>query len=80
MQGKFICHKCKHFCLNHGDGTGIGCLAFPDGIPEDANIRYSHHSVLKGQKGNFVFEEVQYEDLPPFTKWMWDKGHELGLD
>lgn len=78
MQGKCICHKCKHFCLNHGAGTGIGCKAFPDGIPN--NAMFEHSTIIPGQKGEFVFEQVQYDELPPFTKWMWDKGRELGLD
>lgn len=56
----------------------MGCRAFPNGIPDAAMC--NHSKVIEGQVGDYVFEEVKYEDLPPFAKWMWDKARELGMD
>lgn len=67
-----LCFKCKHYCHNHGDGSGYGCRAFPTGIPDEAKLGYNHHSVINGQVGNFVYEETSYENLPPFGKYLWD--------
>lgn len=70
--GNPLCFECKHICHNHGDGTGHGCRAFPEGIPEEAQGGYNHHSVLPGQVGDYVYEKANYEDLPPFGKYLWD--------
>ena len=32
-----ICFKCKHFAVN-----GIGCAAFPDGIPDEIQFKNKH--------------------------------------
>lgn len=77
MISKPICHQCKHFCLNHGEGVGIGCRAFPNGIPDAAKIK--HSSVIDGQTGTYVFERVSYDELPPFTKTIWDDARKYGL-
>lgn len=76
MISKPICNKCKHFCMNHGDGTGMGCRAFPNGIPDTAS--FNHSSIIDGQTGSYVFEPVSYDELPQFTKYIWDKARELG--
>ena len=77
MISKPICFKCKHFCMNHGDGTSIGCRAFPDGIPDSAKM--SHSTVIAGQTGAYVFELVSYDELPQFTKYIWDKAKKYGM-
>ncbi len=53
-----ICNKCRHFCLNHGDGTGIGCKAFPNGIPDEAMC--NHYKKIAGQKGEPLEELALY--------------------
>lgn len=74
--GNPLCNECKHFCLNHGDGTGTGCRAFPNGIPDEARGGYNHHNVLEGQVGDYVYEKANYDELPPFGKYLWDKRRE----
>ena len=70
--GNPLCFKCKHYCINHGDGTGSGCRAFPNEIPEEVRYGYNHHSVFPGQVGNYVYEEAKYEELPPVGKFLWN--------
>lgn len=78
MISKPICHICKHFGLNYGSGTDGGCKAFPEGMPKEAMLR--HNSIIKGQKGDYTFEEVCYDELPAGTKWLWDRAEELDLN
>jgi len=45
------CLVCKYYLEN------FTCKAFPDGIPyEIASERKEHNRIIKGQKGDFVFE------------------------
>lgn len=74
MISKPICNRCKHFCLNHDSGIGVGCRAFPNGIPKEAQLE--HSSLINGQLGSFIYEPVAYDELPPFTKLLWDKDRE----
>lgn len=72
-----LCNQCKHACLNYGDGSGHGCRAFPNGIPEEAKGGYNHHKVLPGQVGEYVYELANYEDLSPFAKYLIKLEEEL---
>jgi hypothetical protein len=63
--------------LNHDSGSGFGCRAFPNGIPDEAKCH--HDKIIDGQTGNFTFEEVKYEDLPLFTKTLWNKAKQLNI-
>jgi hypothetical protein len=47
-----ICFRCKHFM--HFEG---GCLAFPDGIPDEIDFNNNHSSPLPEQDNDIVFEE-----------------------
>jgi hypothetical protein len=52
------CLSCKHFDGPIEKGKKIGCLAFPNGIPTaivEGTMR--HDSIVKGQKGNYVYKE-----------------------
>lgn len=46
-----ICFKCKHFAVN-----GIGCAAFPEGIPDEIQFANIHNKPLKSQDNDIVFE------------------------
>jgi len=48
-----ICLKCKHFAVN-----GIGCAAFPDGIPDEIQFKNKHDKPLKNQGNDIVFEPI----------------------
>lgn len=47
-----ICMKCKHF-----NKEGIGCLAFPEGIPVERIVEQGHDTIYDDQEGDYVFEE-----------------------
>ena len=48
------CSLCKHF---HGDD--YYCPAYPDGIPDELlSGKEKHNSIIKGQKGETVFESM----------------------
>jgi hypothetical protein len=51
-----ICEsECKHF---YQDKDGFTCRAFPKGIPKEIiDGKIEHDVIIKGQVGNFVFEE-----------------------
>ena len=54
-----VCFKCKNFRRFIG-----GCLAFPNGIPDEITSGKNQHSKpLKGQKNNIVFEQMKESDL-----------------
>ena len=59
--------KCIHFLgVKQVDGTEeseiLVCKAFPDGIPNDIAFGDdSHKEAKKGQKGDYVFEELKEE-------------------
>lgn len=67
-----LCFTCKHASMNNHDGLLGGCRAFPNGIPEEAKGGYNHHEVLPGQMGEYVYELANYDELPPFGKYLWD--------
>lgn len=47
-----ICFKCKHF-----NKFGLGCKAFPEGIPDEIiSGENEHKEPLPEQKNNIVFE------------------------
>jgi hypothetical protein len=47
-----VCFKCKHFRRFEG-----GCLAFPNGIPDEITSGKNQHSTpLPNQGNNIVFE------------------------
>ena len=54
IEDKFICFKCKHW-----NKFNIGCLAFPDGIPDIIDITNKHNKPLPSQNNNIVFEKGQ---------------------
>lgn len=48
------CARCKHF---HEED--YYCLAYPDGIPDELlSGKEKHNSIIKGQKGEIVFESM----------------------
>jgi hypothetical protein len=54
-----VCLRCKNFRRFKG-----GCLAFPDGIPDEITSGQNEHSKpLKGQKNKIVFEQMKESDL-----------------
>ena len=54
-----VCFRCKNFRRFKG-----GCLAFPDGIPDEITSGQNEHSKpLKGQKIQIVFEQMKESDL-----------------
>lgn len=54
-----VCFKCKNFRRFKG-----GCLAFPDGIPDEITSGENQHlQPLKGQKNKIVFEQMKESDL-----------------
>ena len=55
-KNKSICAVCK----NYNFKKALSCKAFPDGIPEIIlNGEDNHTEPLKGQTGNYVFEELK---------------------
>lgn len=46
-----ICWVCKHLSQ-----FGVGCAAFPDGIPDKIRRTNKHDKVLKEQTNKLVFE------------------------
>jgi hypothetical protein len=54
-----VCFKCKNFRRFKG-----GCLAFPNGIPDEITSGQNEHSKpLKGQRNKIVFEQMKESDL-----------------
>ena len=55
-----ICFNCKNFKNKSYNGKTYKCKAFPNGIPEEILTgKESHDTVIKGQTGEYVFEEVK---------------------
>lgn len=67
--GNQLCPQCKHYFLNNGEGT-FGCRAFPEGIPLVAKHGHNHHAIIEGQKGDYVYSKVKYEELSPFAQYL----------
>jgi hypothetical protein len=54
-----VCFRCKNFRRFKG-----GCLAFPNGIPNEITSGQNEHSKpLKGQRNKIVFEQMKESDL-----------------
>jgi hypothetical protein len=54
-----VCFRCKNFRRFKG-----GCLAFPDGIPDEITSGQNEHSKpLNEQKNKIVFEQMKESDL-----------------
>jgi hypothetical protein len=54
-----VCFRCKNFRRFKG-----GCLAFPNGIPDEITSGQNEHSKpLKGQRNKIVFEQMKESDL-----------------
>ena len=52
------CLSCKWF-----DAFGVGCKAFPEGIPlEITEGEIEHNEVIDGQVGNYVYKEETEAD------------------
>lgn len=49
-----ICFECKHF-----NEDGIGCKAFPEGIPDEILQSNEHAKPLADQKNEIVFEPIK---------------------
>lgn len=60
----FKCGICKHFWTNNKDGIFGGCRAFPDGIPDEAKEGNAHNKPIKGQIGDYTYEEALPDDIP----------------
>lgn len=55
MEAKnLICFNCKHFRIFEG-----GCNAFPEGIPDEIDLKGKHDKPLPEQKNNIVFERIK---------------------
>lgn len=52
-----ICFNCKHF-----GKTPEGCLAFPNGIPDEILLTNEYSKPLPGQGNNLVFTPKTEED------------------
>lgn len=52
-----ICFKCKNT-----DPFMLGCLAFPDGIPNEILISNEHSKPLLGQNNDIVFQPKTEDD------------------
>jgi len=68
MYGNDICMGCEHFCHNNEDGLGIGCRAYPKGIPStdigDGDViemEHSHDKVRDNQVGDYVYMPAKKE-------------------
>ena len=54
-----VCFRCKNFRRFKG-----GCLAFPNGIPDEiVSGQNEHFNPLKGQRNKIVFEQMKESDL-----------------
>ena len=52
------CMKCKYY--NSLDNDILSCKAFPSGIPDNIiMVEIKHTTIIKGQNGNYVFEELK---------------------
>jgi hypothetical protein len=45
-----ICHRCKHWA------PITGCVAFPDGIPDEILVTNKHNKPLPKQTDDLIFE------------------------
>jgi len=50
---ELICFSCKHYGV-----TGVGCSAFPNGIPDIIQEKNIHKKPLPNQDNNIVFEKI----------------------
>jgi len=54
-----VCFKCRNLRI-----LRVGCLAFPEGIPDAITSGLNKHSKpLKGQTNTIVFEPIREQDL-----------------
>jgi hypothetical protein len=53
-----ICLRCAHF----EKPNGVGCRAFPDGIPFGYPPNNRHDLPFKNQTGNYVFSPVKEKE------------------
>lgn len=58
IENNFICFKCKHW-----NELGVGCKAFPEGIPNIIDITNKHNKPLPSQNNNIVFEKGTPHDM-----------------
>ena len=49
-----ICFTCKHY-----DDFGMGCKAFPKGIPDEILQFNKHDKPLPNQGNNIVYEKIK---------------------
>jgi hypothetical protein len=54
---ELICFNCIHFHV-----TGVGCDAFPDGIPDQILLTNRHSKPIHNQENNIVFEKETEEE------------------
>lgn len=47
-----ICFNCKHYTL-------VGCVAFPDGIPDEILLENKHDKPLPEQDNELVYEPIK---------------------
>jgi hypothetical protein len=52
---ELVCFNCKHFKL-----FGVGCDAFPDGIPSEITSGENEHKTpLPDQENEIVFQQIE---------------------
>jgi hypothetical protein len=52
---ELVCFNCKHFKL-----FGVGCDAFPDGIPSEITSGENEHKTpLPDQENEIIFEPIE---------------------
>ena len=52
------CKKCRHYDVMNA--AGMSCKAFPEEIPDSIVLGENDHSKpIKGQEGDFVFEQIE---------------------
>lgn len=54
----YICLRCEHF-VEH---KGMGCRAYPKGIPYGYPPNNEHKTILKGQVGKYMFKPTKKRD------------------